>query len=90
MEFDENHKVKHWLLTDKEEAWAFIDFLEEEKRRHIKEAEFSTWRARIEKHALTTYGNALVEFRQSRVIRHNEDIEAIDKSIQEVKGRLGL
>lgn len=76
MEFNKNtHKVKHQLLTDRDEVRAFIDFLLRERRRHVKEGKYS---------------QALVELWESQVLRHIEDIEAIDNSIQEVKGRLGL
>lgn len=76
MEFDsKTHKVKHQLLTDKDEVRAFIDFLLRERRRHVKEGKYS---------------RALVELWESQVIRHIEDIEGIDNSIQEVKQRLGL
>ena len=94
MQFGKNHKVRHRLLTDKDEARAFIDFLEEERIRHLRECDFA-------KNAMDeciyyardispTYFKALARLYKSQIIRHNEDIEAIDNSIKEVKDRLGL
>ncbi len=75
MEFDESHKVKHWLLEDREEARAFIDFLETERERHDKERRYS---------------GAMVRLWQSQVLRHEEDIEGIDISTKDVGQRFEL
>ena len=89
--FDEKtHKVKHWLLEDKEEARAFIDFLVIEMRRHLEEAENSKQCVFLLKGGKGAYAKAIIELWQSQVLRHAEDIESINASIKEVKERLGL
>lgn len=90
MEFNKNHKVKHELLEDKEEARAFIDFLVVERFRHATAVRIAGWGIVAYKASSKTYDKAKVELWHSQVLRHGEDIASIDVSIKEVKERLGL
>jgi len=68
MQFNDDNKAILDSLTPME-AEAYLQFLEEEKRRHRLERTQAESRAK--------YYHALARFYESAVARHNEDIEGI-------------
>lgn len=84
MQFDENHKVKWWLIS-KEEARAFVEFLGKENLRHAENIQDAEEEAFGYSRQKNLFNNAMVEFYRSEIKRHEEDIEQIDILIGQVK-----
>jgi len=88
MKFRSNHKVNEDTL-DKAEAEAFIDFLQDERCRHRQEI-IKAQKAILEQRiTISEYSQAMIKFLESQIIRHEEDIAGIIKTVDKVKGRFG-
>jgi len=68
MQFNDDNKVVLETLVPME-AEAYLQFLEEEKRRHTFE--------KVQAESRAQYHHALARFYESAVARHDEDIEEI-------------
>lgn len=75
MEFDKKtHKIKDWHLLSKEEARAYIEFLNKENLRHaenIQDAEEEAFGYSMQRNL---FNNAMVEFYKSAIRRHEEHL----------------
>ena len=92
MEFDKDHKVKFETLNE-DEARAFLYFLEDEKYRHIEDVESASDMIEdIKRHGNdnSRIDSASIEFEESAIARHQDDIKDIDKLIEKVKDKFGL
>ena len=90
MQFNKKtHKVKLSTLNE-DEAAAFVAFLWVERDRHkwaIEDAKFKSEAG--DETDLTLEDEAYINFWQSAILRHREDIINIDKLIQKLKERFG-
>ena len=84
IKFGKNDKVENLGILTKEEAEAYIYFLDDEKWRHRDAIDTAGWVVDGES------SKALVAFYQSAIRRHKKDIEEIDVLISTLKGFYGI
>ncbi len=83
MKFSKDHKVKIETLS-KLEAKYYICFLEEENGRHKKEI------IHLEGYISMLTIHPLIQFYESAILRHKDDIKDTNTVIESVKERFGL
>ncbi|MBU1172985.1 MAG: hypothetical protein KKD44_25775 [Proteobacteria bacterium] len=81
MDFDEEHKVKIDTLTERE-ADAFLDFLDREWDRHLREIKVAgeiKFDLKTRLPSIFEYTAAWDRFWDSAIVRHEQDIKAIEE-----------
>ncbi len=89
IKFGSNNKAENIGILEKEEARAYIDFLEAERCRHKLDIEGAEWEASYHFNS-AKYAEANKLLWQSAIKRHEEDIKAIDVLVETLKHRYGI